>query len=182
MHAAEEDIEAALRIKLPIVADGIEVFGAHVSLSVDQDTIDAAMQLERLLREHELDDLARRQAKGRADFLREEILKDPASAQIYAMFELSPRIGGPSANINLDRLVQQVNEWHPESRWIAVAQILHDFLSNLSEGGRKDLLNIVQHALSLLGTPEQVARLSNFSGRPDIAAPLPEASIPRQDE
>lgn len=182
VHAAEEDVEAALWSVVPVATDGVEVLDARVRLSVDQDTIDAAMRLERMHHELELDDLARRQAKGRADFLREEILKNPASAQMYALFELSPRVGGVSPDVDFGRLVQQINDWHPESRWIGVAQILHDFLNGLSGSGRKDLLNIVQHALSLLGTPDQVARLSHVCGRPDSAQPNPQSSALRKDD
>ncbi|MGP4104557.1 hypothetical protein [Nonomuraea sp. KM90] len=182
LHVAEEEIEEVLRKRLPFVDDGAEILNAHVSLTVDQETLDSAMRLERLLHEQELDELARRQAKGRADFLRDVMLKDPASARIYTMFELSPRIGGPSAHVDLDRLVQQVNDWHPEARWIGIAQILHDFLNGLSEGGRKDLLNIIQHAISLLGTPHQAARFSDIAGEPDGPVSISESSMPRLDE
>ncbi|WP_424528744.1 hypothetical protein ACOZ38_03390 [Sphaerisporangium viridialbum] len=164
------------------MTDGVEVLGARVNLFVDQETIDSAMRLERLLHEQELDELARRQAKARADFLREVMLKDPASARIYTMIELSPRVGGPSVHVDLDRLVEQVNEWHPDSRWISVAQILHEFLSGLSEGGRKDLLNIIHHAVRLLGTPDQATRLSEVAEKPSIPAPLSGSSPPRPGE
>src|SRR5690349_12449765 len=102
VQAAEEYVDVALRRQLPLRHEGIEVVRATVILKVDQETVSAAKRLERLLHEQELDELAQRQAKGRADFLREVILADPASARLYTMLDLPSRLGGPAKGADLD--------------------------------------------------------------------------------
>lgn len=167
VSAVEDEIAHRLRQGMPIVYEGIEIVQARVFLTVDQETINAAERLERLLHEYELDELARRQAKARADFLRDVMLSDPAAARLYAMLELPPRLGGPSGQTEVDDLVRRICEWHPQSRWVVIAQVLHDFVNGLSPNGRKDLLNIMQSAISTLGSREQALRLSNAAAMPD---------------
>ncbi|XIE80159.1 hypothetical protein AB6O49_23645 [Streptomyces sp. SBR177] len=110
---------------------------------------------ERLRREYELDALARRQARARSDFLRTEILANPASARLYSLLERHtehwPRLGGPPADASLPDLVREVQEWQPQARWVAVAQLLHDFVAGLTEEGRKELLTILAKAVKVHG-------------------------------
>ncbi|MFG2848350.1 hypothetical protein ACGF12_35095 [Kitasatospora sp. NPDC048296] len=114
-----------------------------------------AQEEDQLRREYELDTLARRQARARADFLRAEILADPASARLYTLLERYtehwPRLGGPPAGTSLPDLVREVQQWQPQTRWVVVAQLLHDFVAGLTEEGRKEFLTILAKAVKVHG-------------------------------
>jgi hypothetical protein len=170
VRAAEQDVASALRDQLPVRRNGVELVRVDVTLSVDEETTEAAKRLERIRHEYELDELARRQAKARADFLRDVMLADPASADLYTMLELPPRLGGPTTPDGLEELVRKVKQWHPQSRWVLIAQILYEFLDGLSESGRKDLINIIHGALAILGTAEQAAKFESAVTMPEAAS------------
>ncbi|MFF8579334.1 hypothetical protein ACF05R_11525 [Streptomyces albidoflavus] len=151
----------------------------HLRLSVDDGTREAALRAEdvhqeyrrkkeRLRRDHELDELARRQARAREAFLREEILANPAAARLYGLLEGTsnhwPRLGGPPAGTNLEELVREVRQWQPGEQWVTVAQLLHGFVANLTEAGRKELLVILADAVRTFGDENTAQRLALLSG------------------
>ncbi|MCT9138291.1 hypothetical protein N4G67_04255 [Streptomyces violarus] len=123
---------------------------------------------DRLRREYELDALARRQARARADFLRAEILASPASARLYTLLERYtehwPRLGGPPAGTSLPDLVREVQQWQPQARWVVVAQLLHDFTAGLTEEGRKELLTILAKAVKVHGDDKIAQALIEAAG------------------
>ncbi|WP_405365685.1 hypothetical protein [Kitasatospora sp. NBC_00039] len=178
-EAAEQDISAALVAALPLTSYGLEVLDSRVQLTVDEATREAALRSERqrqdyardserLQQEYELDTLARRQARARADFLTAEILANPASARLYALLEHTmehgPRLGGPPAGTDLTDLVREVQQWQPQARWVAIAQLLHDFVAGLSEEGRKELLTILANAVRVYGEEPLAQRLTSAGG------------------
>lgn len=199
--AAEQDINAALRARLPLIGYGVEVLDSQVRLTIDDSTQKAALLAERMRQgyaleetrrrqeqereeaqqreehareeghlrlEYELDALARRQARARADFLRTEILADPASARLYTLLERYsehwPRLGGPPAGTSLPDLVREVQQWEPQARWVVVAQLLHDFVAGLTEEGRKELLTILAKAVKVHGDEKTAQALINATG------------------
>ncbi|MEU2758459.1 hypothetical protein [Streptomyces albidoflavus] len=194
LDAAEQDITTALCSRLPLSGDGVEVVDVRVRLSVDAATRNAALrdeqlrqqyrreealraerlraeyerEQERLRRECELDALARRQAREREDFLRGEILASPASARLYTLLERSvehwPRLGGPEVGTDLVALVREVQLWQPENRWVTVAQLLHGFVTGLSEENRKELLTILADAVKAFGDEALARRLAAVAG------------------
>ncbi|MGW3660672.1 hypothetical protein ACWD6R_35715 [Streptomyces sp. NPDC005151] len=155
------------------------VTDVQVRISVDDCTREAALLAERLrqeyrrkeqrlTREHELDDLARRQAQARETFLREEILANPAAARLYGLLEGEskhwPRLGGPPTATNLEELVREVRQWQPGQQWVTVAQLLHTFVGDLTEEGRKELLIILSDAVRAFGDENTAHRLALLSG------------------
>ncbi|GAA2651422.1 hypothetical protein GCM10010400_03490 [Streptomyces aculeolatus] len=176
--AAEQDIATAVRKCLPLTQDGVVVLDVQVRITVDDSTREAALlaerlrqeyqrKRERLRRDHELDDLAQRQARAREAFLREEILSDPAAARLYGLLEGAsnnwPRLGGPPAGTNLEELVREIRQWQPGQRWVTAAQLLHTFVSGLSEEGRKELLIIFSDAVRAFGDEHTAHRLARLS-------------------
>ncbi|MYS79482.1 hypothetical protein [Embleya scabrispora] len=122
-----------------------------------------AREEDRLRREYELDALARRQVRARAEFLNSEILANPASARLYTLLERSaehwPRLGGLPAATDLTNLVREVQQWQPHARWVVVAQLLHDFVVGLSEDGRTEFLTILARAVHVYGDEERAQEL-----------------------
>ncbi|MER7987567.1 hypothetical protein ABTY53_18595 [Streptomyces noursei] len=150
-HAAEQDINDALRRQLPARREGVEVLRAEISLHVSKDTADAASHLEQVKREGELDALARRQAKARMEFLYNEMLGTPAKARLYTLLEHSPRLEALPPGTDPEALVRQVQQWHPEGRWVVIAQLLHTFVERLSKEGEEELLFLAEKLLHSFG-------------------------------
>ncbi|MGW2946821.1 hypothetical protein [Streptomyces sp. NPDC001226] len=178
-EAAEQDITVAVQEQLPLVADGVVVTDVQVRVSVDDITRRAALhserlrqeylrQEERIRRDHELDELARRQVRAREVFLREEILANPAAARLYGLLEGTSkhwsRFGGPPMGTDLDGLVREIQQWQSGQQWVTVAQLLHDFVANLTEEGRKELLTLLADAVRAFGDEHTAHRLALVSG------------------
>ncbi|MFF2013723.1 hypothetical protein ACFVWY_32315 [Streptomyces sp. NPDC058195] len=123
---------------------------------------------DQLRREYELDALARRQARARADFVRTEILANPASARLYTLLERHtehwPRLGGPPAGTSLPDLVREVQEWTPQARWVTVAQLLHEFVAGLTEEGHKEFVKILAKAIKVHGDEKIAQALIEATG------------------
>jgi hypothetical protein len=177
--AAEQDISATVHARLPLTGDGVVVTDARIEISVDDATRNAALTAEQLhqdfqrgalqLRhEYELDELARRQARARAVFLRDEILANPASARLYTLLESSAphwgRLSGPEPGADLAGLVREIRQWQPGQQWVAVAQLLHEFLTSMSAEGRKELLTLLIDAVKAFGAEETAQRLISLAG------------------
>lgn len=178
-EAAEQDITVTIQGHLPLIADGVIVTDAQVRVSVDDATRKAALHSERLRqeylrqedrirRDHELDELARCQVRAREAFLREEILANPAAARLYGLLEGASknwsRLGGPPTGTDLGGLVREIQQWQPGQQWVTVAQLLHDFVANLKEEGRKELLTLLADAVRAFGDEHTAHRLALISG------------------
>jgi hypothetical protein len=161
--AARQAIRAALIQILPIRAHGVEVVHAAIVLQVDEETLAAARRLEEARRELDLDELARRQVKARLEFLKTECLADPGTAKLFALIGSSPRVGGPPDDATLDEIVRAVHIWRPESRWIELAQLLHQFLRDLNHSEQAELLHIMQSAVRTLGRNELADRIASLT-------------------
>ncbi|ADI05823.1 hypothetical protein SBI_02702 [Streptomyces bingchenggensis BCW-1] len=177
--AAEQDITVAIQGQLPLVADGVVVTDVQVHITVEDAIREAALRTERLRqecqrqeerirRDHELDALARRQVRAREAFLREEILANPAAVRLYGLLEGASkhwsRLGGPPAGTDLEDLVREVRQWQPGQQWVTAAQLLHDFVSGLTEEGRKELLTILADAVRAFGDENTAHHLALLSG------------------
>ncbi|WP_437071774.1 hypothetical protein [Streptomyces sp. enrichment culture] len=177
--AAEQDITVAVRDQLPLVADGVVITDVDVRVTVEDNVREAALrterlrqeyqrQQERIRRDYELDELARRQVRARETFLREEILANPAAARLYGLLEGASkhwsRLGGPPMGTDLDDLVREVQQWQPGQQWVTVAQLLHDFVASLTEEGRKELLTLLADAVRAFGDERTAHRLALLAG------------------
>ena len=140
----------------------LEILTVDVALSVDESTLRNARQSERLRHSMDLDDLARRQAKASADFVKDVMLTDPATARIYSLLSLPPRIGGPTTPQEVDALIEHAQLWNPQSHWVQVAKILQAFIDGLNDNGRRELLLILRSAIEARGTPHQVNELDEI--------------------
>ena len=176
--AAEQDITAAIQAQLPLAAEGVVVTEVQVHITVEDAVREAALrtehlrqecqrQEERIRRDHELDDLARRQVRAREAFLREEILANPAAVRLYGLLEGASkhwtRLGGPPAGTDLEDRVREVQQWQPGEQWVTVAQLLHRFVAGLTEEGRKELLTILADAVRAFGDENTAHRLALLS-------------------
>ncbi len=177
--AAEQDILVAVQGQLPLVAAGVMVTDVQARVTVEDAVREAALsaerlrqeyqrQQERIRRDHELDELARRQVRARETFLREEILANPATARLYGLLEGASkqwsRLGGPPSGTDLDDLVREVQQWQPGQQWVTVAQILHDFVAGLTTEGRKELLTLLADAVRAFGDDRTAHRLALLAG------------------
>ncbi|MEU0102833.1 hypothetical protein [Streptomyces sp. NPDC006267] len=163
--AAEQEINRLLARSLPLRTDELEVSWACVSVSVAVEVRTYAEQIAQARRELELDTLAQRQVQARMKFMHEEILRTPASARIYLMLENSARLGVLPPGLDVDGVVQEIQRWNPQSRWVVVAQLVHTFIDRLSEPDADALLVTLRS-------------LFHDFGEPDLAAQVPAPATP----
>ncbi|MEW2131731.1 hypothetical protein [Streptomyces sp. NPDC005435] len=158
-HAAEQDLAAVLREEVPL-GDDVTVTAVTASVRVDDAVVAAARRRQQTLHACELDELERRQARARMEFLRDELLADPSSALLYSLLPPSPRLGGPLPGADLDKLVDDAHRWHPESRWVVTARVLQTFGERITEDTAEDLLKLLGAALATLGHHDLAAKLA----------------------
>ncbi|GAA2518676.1 hypothetical protein [Streptomyces longisporus] len=164
-EATEQDINHELRRLLPWCTDSIEILWAQVTLRVDDHARTIAERLAQLRREETLEELARQQTSARIRFMQDEILRTPATARLYLLLEQTAHHGYLPPGVDADQIVRDVQQWHPQTQWVAVAQILHTFLSKLSDKDAGDLLRTL-HALFLeYGEKELAAQLPTEPGQ-----------------
>ncbi len=165
VDAAAQDFAVVLRRKLPMRVQELEILTVNVALSVDESTLQNARQLEHLRHSMEIDDLARRQAKASADFVMGVMLTDPATARIYSMLALPPRVGGPTTPQEADALIEHAQLWNPQSHWVQTAKILQAFVSGLNDNGRREFLLILRTGIEARGTTDQLKELDEIISR-----------------
>ncbi|MGW7313652.1 hypothetical protein [Streptomyces sp. NPDC054865] len=158
-EGTEQDINYELRRLLPWRADGSEIVRAHVTLRVDEHTRTSAERVAQLRREEVVDELARRQTAARIRFMQDEILRSPATARLYLMLEQNAPHGALPPGGDVDQLVRDVQQWHPQARWVVVAQLLHTFISKLESKDTGDLLRTLQALFLEYGQKELAQQL-----------------------
>ncbi|MEV7678083.1 hypothetical protein AB0O64_05910 [Streptomyces sp. NPDC088341] len=158
-EATEQDINHELRNRFPRLVEGVEILEARVSLHVDEHTRTSAERMAQLRREETLAELARRQTTARIRFMQDEILRTPATARLYLMLEQTAHHGFLPPGVDADQIVRDVQQWHPEAKWVVVAQLLHTFLSNLTPKEGNDLLHTLRLVFLEYGDKELAEQL-----------------------
>jgi hypothetical protein len=161
-NAARQAVRATFANELPVRSYGIEVVHAAVALHVDDDTNAAAQRLNTARRELELDAVARSQVKARLEFLKSVCLADPGTAKLFTLIDTSPRVGAPPDAATLEEIFRTVSTWQSESRWTAVARILDQFIVDLNQPERMELLHILRSAIRTLGRNNHADQISEF--------------------
>ncbi|MFF3373881.1 hypothetical protein ACFYXF_13200 [Streptomyces sp. NPDC002680] len=170
-EATEQDINHELRSRNPRLVEGIEILAAHVSLHVDEHTRTSAERMAQLRREETLAEIARRQTTARIRFMQDEILRTPATARLYLMLEQTAHHGFLPPGVDADQIVRDVQQWHPEAKWVVVAQLLHTFLSNLTPKDGNDLLHTLRLLFLEYGEKELAEQLPADMGGSDHERP-----------
>lgn len=147
-QAVEQDISDRLLHQLPLRDDAVLVPWARVIVSVDPGTACVAEQLLHERQQAGLAEHARHQAAARIAFMRSQILRDPASARIYLLLDNSAQHGVLPPGADIDELVREVQQWHPESRWVVIAQLLHTFIGKLTPADAEELLKTLRALFS----------------------------------
>ena len=158
-EATEQDINHELRRRTPWQTQGIEILWAQVSLHVDDHALSSAERMARLRREAALEEIARQQTAARIRFMQDEILRTPATARIYLMLEQGAQHGALPPGVDIDEIVRDVQQWHPQAQWVVVAQLVYAFLANLTAEDRSDLLHTVRGMFEEYGEKELAEQL-----------------------
>ncbi|MFJ9740099.1 hypothetical protein [Streptomyces sp. NPDC101166] len=158
-EATEQDINYELRRRTPWQTEGIEILRAQVSLHVDDHTRSSAERMAQLRRETALEDIARQQTAARIRFMQDEILRTPATARLYLTLEQNAQHGALPPGTDINEIVRDAQQWHPQAQWVVIAQLLHTFLTNLSAEDRGDLLRTVRGMFEEYGEKELAEQL-----------------------
>jgi hypothetical protein len=140
----------------------VQICDVFAQVKLDEEAARRAREVQRMRHELELDELARRQARARARFIRDECVADPATARIYALLEKSPRLGELAGVLNRDDLVAQVAQWHEQARPVLITRGIIDFFERLTPD---QSYNIVDRFISMVrgyGAPELADQLQEL--------------------
>ncbi|MGI5500847.1 hypothetical protein [Lentzea sp. CA-135723] len=137
-----------------------------VWISLDDDAAARAREVQRLLHELRLDELARRQARARARFVRDECLADPATARIYALLEKSPRTGELGDVLAREDLVTQVAQWHEPAKAVLVTRGIIGLFERLTPEQAVDIVSRFIPVLKAYGAVELADELQGINTPP----------------
>jgi hypothetical protein len=126
--AAEGRANSALWTRLPFRHGRFEILEATISLSVGQAVVRVGEDLA-VAQAGLLVDLAeRRRAQARVEFLRDQVLHDPATAKLYLLFESRMLSGVAVSAEEIASLVKEVAKWNPTGKWMRVSELVLEFL------------------------------------------------------
>lgn len=169
--AAQQDVNCALAATFPAMAGSISINYARASLSVDDQTLQSVQRWKQEQEEFELQRLRQERLSAQMRFMRDEVLRDPAAARVYWLVENISSSDVLSQQGQLDDLVRQVNLWQPENRWTVVAQLLHEFIGQLSSSSRQDqFLRLLAGVFHEFGGTELAERLMYETSAETIGA------------
>jgi hypothetical protein len=172
--ATEQDINVAATSYFPLCARGVCVHHVRVSLTADEATLTAAQRLEHERQELAVQHLQQDRLRAKMGFLRNEALRDPASARLFWLLERRGEASGIPSAAELDDLVQKTTIWSPENRWVAIAQTILRFTEGLSEARRNRLVDHLAKIFVEYGEPGMASELSTTQDVSSEKEPDPE--------
>ncbi|RJQ84680.1 hypothetical protein [Amycolatopsis panacis] len=139
----------------------------YCRVKLDEETAARAREVQRMRHELELDELARQQARARAQFIRDECLADPATARVYTLLERSPRLGELAGVLDGDDLVAQLAQWHEPAMPVLIAQAVIGLLGRLTPKQSYDIVDNFIGVVRGYGAPEVADQLQALNKHPD---------------
>ena len=164
LAAAEHELAAVLADELPTPVSGGEVLDASVRLSAQGYAVQAAQEQEQARSEWALDEQARRRARANYRFLMDEVLADPASARLYPLLGQDSRRPLLPTGDELAAILQDVDRWRPDNQWVALAQVLHEWVCRLDQDGAEELLRLLQRVAATTGHTDIATRIPISGG------------------
>jgi hypothetical protein len=158
-HAAQDIINAKLGTPQWIERTSIYVVQAHAQLIVDPHVHTDAADREQA-RQH-----ARRRAEELADEIkhveafRSRVLADPGMAMAYWFLKNPEQATQQQALNDIESLSQKIASYDPENSWVQISLILQKFIEGLSEGDRRDSLEVLRKWLERFDGEEYLKRL-----------------------
>jgi hypothetical protein len=137
-HMAIQDrINARLGLPQVITSFNIRLIWASVRISIDEAIYALAVERERrayqaLLRAKEQEE----QIKS-IECFRDRIASNPGTALAYWFWQNPDKVGSVPNKAVMD-LAENIARYVPESSWVKIAQIIHDFVNDLTADERRD--------------------------------------------
>ncbi|MET8550167.1 hypothetical protein [Micromonospora zamorensis] len=145
----------------------LKILEVNYSLRIEDEDREAARRRHALSNRKFLESLERERVGAELAFIRQVVLQDPASAEIYKFLQLSK--GGAEAAYGeiYDRLAVLCSEWSPDGQWVLLARVLHEFLTELPPAAKEDLLVIIQACMEASGRLDLVDKVRAVVDRVD---------------
>jgi hypothetical protein len=113
-------------------------------------------------------------------FLREECLRDPASAQLFTLLPPSPRLAATHPAADSDKLLELVRQWEPDSRWVKAGKKLIEFGEKLTPNQLVTLGKLGRDIMERFSEPELGQQFAEALAR-EARAGEPRAEPPRTE-
>ncbi|MFI6302276.1 hypothetical protein ACIBCH_10420 [Amycolatopsis thailandensis] len=158
----------------------VRISDVYARVTLDDDAAEQARDAQRMRHDLELDELARQQARARAQFIRDECLADPATARIYTLLEKSSRLGELAGVLDRGDLVAEVAQWHEQARPVLITQAIIDFFGRLTPGQSYEIVDRFIAMVRGFGATKLADQLQSANTRSENGD-LRQRTDPRQD-
>ncbi|MFE0763271.1 hypothetical protein [Streptomyces smyrnaeus] len=156
--AVETSINSRLGQPADLAHAPVRLLQAHVHLTADPHH---AAEADRLLREqHQAEQHARNEQRRlqRAHDLREALLGDPSLALAYWFLDHPETIGTATVQ-RVEQLIASAASYAPQTTWVQVAQLLQEFVRELSNDARQHLITGMAHIFDRHGHHDRARQL-----------------------
>jgi hypothetical protein len=147
---AEQDVNLCLARSLPLRESAVTIRKCQISLRVDDETVESARRLAKALQDAKADAARREALRVQMKFFQEEVIRDPATLELYihaAEIDRSDPIS-PKRITDLRELAHTVMQWKSENPWVLTAQILHDHVKSLHHPDVLALIAALRESIS----------------------------------
>lgn len=152
----------------------VRLVWAKVHLSAESNTVQAAIDHQRHLHEHELRRTEQTRRLDEARVLRDSLLSDPSLGLAY-WFATAPETIDKDTLARLEELLLTASTYAPQGLWAPLARLLMEFAARLHDEDKAHLI-------------DTLAALTDRYGQADIATaisalrPIPSSEPPARDE
>jgi hypothetical protein len=163
--AAEAAINSCLGQPRELAQASVRLLWARIQLNAHHQE---AVHVERLLREQHQAELHAHQCRNRlqrATDLREALLSDPSLAFAYWFLDHPEAIDTETVQ-RIESLIAAAASYAPHNGWVQAAQILQEFVRDLSDEAREHLVTGLAHIFDRFGQPERARQLRTVGGTP----------------
>ncbi|MFG2289458.1 hypothetical protein ACGFOU_25735 [Streptomyces sp. NPDC048595] len=153
----------------------VRLLWAHIRLTADPQQAARADSLVRDQQQAEQRAHQDRLRLQRAKDLREALLSDPSLAFAYWFLDHPEAIDVGTVQ-RVEQLITAAASYAPNTAWVQVAQILQEFVRNLSDDARQHLVTSLAHILDRYGQPERAHQMRT-AGESPSPGPSPTAGL-----
>ncbi|MBF9128157.1 hypothetical protein I0C86_03990 [Plantactinospora sp. S1510] len=157
----QDRMNSAFGLPVELKGIGVEILWVQVKATVDQVTLSAALHRVQRRQEMQLQAEAQEHQIQRVEAFRRRVLSKPDMALTYYFLENKGSADKASYS-NLEEISRQVAKYDRETFWIQVAELLLEFLRDLTPDERRDSVKVLKVWLDRYDRKEAVTKLEIF--------------------
>jgi hypothetical protein len=172
----EDRINTALGVSV-VLQGGINLLWASATLTCERGALQVSLDRERRLSEASIRRDEQDQQIEQVEAFKDRVLSRPDMALTYWFMHHPGDVPGNGEN-QIEKLSLQVSKYASNRYWIQLAQILDDFIKNMTPGERRDSVQALEWWFRRYDAKDSLRRLLELDAehgiedRPSILTPL----------